>query len=175
MSGRLTTLEDWAAKLFGQHAPSIHTLRRWARDAKILPTPKKHGRTYFVAVHAIYLGDRAQLDSARGRIRRMCCSQPLTYPLDYLRSLDDTSHEGAAVYFLWNGPKLLYVGKTIRLRRRIATHSANRDGRSYGKPVPFNRYTVLKGSDKAIADIERRHIAHYRPPFNQLARQNISK
>jgi predicted site-specific integrase-resolvase len=55
VSERLTTLEDWAAKRYGEHAPSIHTLRRWVREAKIMPAPKKHGRTYFVQEDAKYL------------------------------------------------------------------------------------------------------------------------
>ena len=52
---KLITLEAWAASRYGEHAPSIHTLRRWCRDAKILPRPKKHGRTYFVSESARYL------------------------------------------------------------------------------------------------------------------------
>lgn len=55
MSEQLTTLEDWAATLFGQHAPSIHTLRRWVREAKIMPAPKKYGRKYFVQKSAEYI------------------------------------------------------------------------------------------------------------------------
>lgn len=57
MADRLTTLESWAAKRYGEAAPSIHTLRRWARDAKIFPLPKKHGRTYFVEETAEYIAD----------------------------------------------------------------------------------------------------------------------
>lgn len=52
---RLTSLEDWAEKRYGSHAPSIHTLRRWVREAKIMPAPKKHGRRYFVEESAVYL------------------------------------------------------------------------------------------------------------------------
>lgn len=55
MSDKLTTLESWAQKRYGEHAPSIHTLRRWVREAKILPIPKKHGRTYFVEETAQYI------------------------------------------------------------------------------------------------------------------------
>lgn len=57
MSQRLTTLEDWAEKRYGERAPSINTLRRWARDAKIFPVPKKHGRTYYVDENAEYVSD----------------------------------------------------------------------------------------------------------------------
>lgn len=53
----LTTLEAWAAKRYGEHAPSIHTLRRWVREAKIYPIPKKHGRTYYVEDSAQYIAD----------------------------------------------------------------------------------------------------------------------
>lgn len=54
---KLITLEAWAANIYGEHAPSIHTLRRWARNAKIFPIPKKHGRTYFVEETAEYIAD----------------------------------------------------------------------------------------------------------------------
>ncbi len=55
MAERLTTLEDWAQKRYGEHAPSIYTLRRWVKEAKIVPVPKKHGRTYFVEETAVYI------------------------------------------------------------------------------------------------------------------------
>jgi predicted site-specific integrase-resolvase len=52
---KLTTLEAWATLTYGEHAPSINTLRRWCREAKIMPTPQKHGRTYYVTENARYL------------------------------------------------------------------------------------------------------------------------
>ena len=55
VSAKLVTLEAWAANLYGEHAPSIYTLRRWCREAKIQPTPQKHGRTYFVSEGARYI------------------------------------------------------------------------------------------------------------------------
>lgn len=57
MNQPLTTLEDWASHKYGDKAPSIFTLRRWARDGKIYPQPEKHGRTYFVAPNAQYVRD----------------------------------------------------------------------------------------------------------------------
>lgn len=48
MSERLTTLEAWAAKRYGEHAPSIHTLRRWVREGRFTPRPRKHGRKFFM-------------------------------------------------------------------------------------------------------------------------------
>lgn len=164
----LTSLENWAKKRYGDDAPSIYTLRRWVKQAKIVPAPKKVGRMYFIQPGAIYLGNMDEIDSARGMFRRMLRDLPLTYPLDYLRGLCGTGHDGPTVYFLWNGPRLLYVGKTIHPRKRLATHTLNRDGRSfYGKPIPFNRFTVLTGATAVIGDIERRHIQRYRPPHNE--------
>lgn len=55
MSEKLTTLEDWAKAKYGERAPFIGTLRRWARDGKIYPLPKKHGRSYFVLESAEYV------------------------------------------------------------------------------------------------------------------------
>lgn len=55
MTSKLITLEAWAQQTYGEHAPSIPTLRRWARDARIHPAPEKHGRSYFVRPDARYV------------------------------------------------------------------------------------------------------------------------
>lgn len=51
------TLERWAESRFPENAPHIGTLRRWARDGKIQPAPKKHGRSYYVPETAEYVGN----------------------------------------------------------------------------------------------------------------------
>lgn len=51
-------LEQWASTRWGEHAPHIGTLRRWARDGKIFPAPKKVGRSYFVSQQAQYVDHR---------------------------------------------------------------------------------------------------------------------
>lgn len=55
MTPDLLTLTEWATRRYGDAAPSLATLRRWAREALIFPVPKKHGRTYFVQPDAQYL------------------------------------------------------------------------------------------------------------------------
>lgn len=55
MAAKLIPLEAWAAATYGESAPHINTLRRWARDAHIYPKPIKHGRTYFVTPDARYV------------------------------------------------------------------------------------------------------------------------
>jgi predicted site-specific integrase-resolvase len=49
------TLEAWAQPQFSP-PPSLHTLRRWARDCWIYPVPEKVGRTYYVERHARFIG-----------------------------------------------------------------------------------------------------------------------
>ena len=53
-STELITLEHWARVKYGNKAPSIGTLRRWAREAHIYPAPEKHGRTWFLTPDAKY-------------------------------------------------------------------------------------------------------------------------
>lgn len=48
------TLEAWAAERYTP-PPSIHTLRRWARECRIFPLPEKIGRTYYVDPDARYI------------------------------------------------------------------------------------------------------------------------
>ncbi len=54
MEPKLLPLDDWARATYGDRAPGIGTLRRWARDAMISPRPEKHGRTYMVVPEAKY-------------------------------------------------------------------------------------------------------------------------
>jgi len=56
---KLITLESWAAATYGEASPHINTLRRWARDALIVPIPEKHGRTYYVSPGARYCDYRS--------------------------------------------------------------------------------------------------------------------
>ncbi len=71
MAAKLMPLEAWGAATYGESAPHINTLRRWARDAHIYPKPIKHGRTYFVTPDARYVdfntmpGGKAPTTSSR--------------------------------------------------------------------------------------------------------------
>ncbi len=65
MSRTMMPLEHWAELIYGGSAPSIHTLRRWAREGRIQPAPQKHGRMYFVRQDATYLDSRQLVRAAR--------------------------------------------------------------------------------------------------------------
>jgi len=47
-------LTEWAEARY-EPPPSIHTLRKWARDCRIFPIPEKVGRTYYVDAEARYI------------------------------------------------------------------------------------------------------------------------
>jgi hypothetical protein len=51
----LMSLEAWGRAIYGESCPKLKTLRKWAREAKIVPVPKKNGRSYFVSRHARYI------------------------------------------------------------------------------------------------------------------------
>ncbi len=64
----LLTLEAWGRATYGEGAPNVCTLRRWAREGKI-PGAEKHGRSYFVSASAHYCAanDAAKVDNVRRR------------------------------------------------------------------------------------------------------------
>lgn len=64
MAAKLMTLEAWAVATYGDASPHINTLRRWARDALIVPAPEKHGRTYYVRPDARYCDYRAPVPTS---------------------------------------------------------------------------------------------------------------
>ena len=56
MMAKLQKLREWADSQFGECAPkSDETLRRWVRDGKIFPRPRKIGRDYAVRSDAQYI------------------------------------------------------------------------------------------------------------------------
>lgn len=55
MTAKLITLQQWAKNTYGEAAPCMNTLRKWARNNKIAPPAEKHGRTYFVEPGATYI------------------------------------------------------------------------------------------------------------------------
>lgn len=50
----LVSLTTWAQQTYQENAPCLNTLRKWARDALIQPTPQLHGRAYYVDPDARY-------------------------------------------------------------------------------------------------------------------------
>jgi hypothetical protein len=74
MSAKLTTLETWARTKYGEDAPNIDTLRRWARQGKIFPAPQKQGRAYFLPENAEYVDNYNDTNFMR-RVRDSATAQ----------------------------------------------------------------------------------------------------
>ena len=55
-ASKRVSLRTWADSQFGECAPkNDETLRRWAREGKIIPRPRKIGREYAVRSDAQYI------------------------------------------------------------------------------------------------------------------------
>lgn len=52
---RRITLQTWITLTYGDDAPTMDTARKWCRDGKIQPQPKKHGREYYCSPDAEYV------------------------------------------------------------------------------------------------------------------------
>jgi len=62
------TLTAWAARHF-ERPPVENTLRIWARQGRIVPTPIKIGRTYYVEPNAQHITEVVQSGSLLSRLR----------------------------------------------------------------------------------------------------------
>lgn len=52
---KLLSLEEWVKRCYDESsAPCLNTVRRWVREQRIHPAPKKQGRGYFFDPEARY-------------------------------------------------------------------------------------------------------------------------
>lgn len=94
---------------------------------------------------------------------------PHTVTLDELRALPELVG-GAAVYFLWGGDELLYIGASRMAFERVARHGRERDyghnQLNYKVRVPFDRHTMLKCDPSVVWQIEAALLNRFQPSFN---------
>lgn len=69
MTAKMISLRQWAKDTYGDAAPSIGTLRRWARQGRVVA--EKHGREYFVSSDAHYAANDSE-KSGNVRSVRLC-------------------------------------------------------------------------------------------------------
>lgn len=50
---KMISVEEWRASRY-KNPPCLSTVWRWIRDGKIVPTPVKHGRRYYLSPTAEY-------------------------------------------------------------------------------------------------------------------------
>jgi hypothetical protein len=90
--------------------------------------------------------------------------------IEELRALPgDTgdSIDVCAVYFLWKGADLLYIGQSACLENRIYAHERRRDGYHAGAQIEFDSFTFLVVGLDAIDATETAYIRAYWPPHNK--------
>jgi hypothetical protein len=99
--------------------------------------------------------------------------------LEELSALPEAEEFDAGVYFLWQGPALVYIGKSRNIPERMMRQDqVNRFGvlrNSRCKIIPHDRHTALvlekgqfasRGLDAVLWVHERAYIAHYLPAYN---------
>lgn len=88
-------------------------------------------------------------------MRRFCL-----LPLDQLRGLplvDDQIESG--VYFLWYGPALTYIGRSMNVSERVGQHVWTKT---------YTHATYLRVPWRCMDQYEKRYIYHYDPPSNLM-------
>ena len=79
-------------------------------------------------------------------------------PLDQLRGLPRVSDQcGSGVYFLWNGPELVYVGMSTNVAYRVGQHKWSK---------PHTHATYISVTWRCMDKYEDKYIWHYGPPYN---------
>lgn len=99
--------------------------------------------------------------------------------IEELRALPPAEQYDSGIYFLWNGPDLMYIGRSRNiLDRQQRLTQAKRGSALYQashKAVPHDRHTALvlekgmfaeSGLDTKLRLYERAYINAYLPPYN---------
>ena len=94
-------------------------------------------------------GWRTRLD----RANRRCW----VLPLDQLRGLPDAEDGDAGVYFMWLGPRLVYVGESKEISYRLTRHWKLRTRTTW---LALDHDQVRKGCEGG-------YVRAYRPPYNR--------
>jgi hypothetical protein len=96
-------------------------------------------------------------------IRDRCFNRFRVLALDQLRGLPkaDKSTSVGGVYFLWRGPKLVYIGQSENdIRGRLAFH------KRYGRGYTHATYEAMEGSCARWCESD--YIKRYWPEFNRI-------
>lgn len=138
---KLVTLEEWAKRRYER----LDALKKMRRSRN-----PQYRRVAGIQLALPY----AYLRVSRGRA---ACP---VMPLDQLRGLPRATERSkrCAVYFLWRGPVLYYVGQSISVGIRLAAH------RCAGRV--FTHATILTTRHDCLRETEKRFIAAYLPRWN---------
>lgn len=157
----LLTLAEAAERL----RVSVRTLEREVRDGRLTPTIVE-GRRFVSPGHLeqyIALNTWSKLPPKERKLRQ----HRLAYPdpeLDALLDIEKIAagktamaYNGPAIYFLFRGDELVYIGQAVRLLGRIGSHEH-----------AFDAFAYIPCAFADLNKLERRAILKYRPPLNKL-------
>lgn len=89
-------------------------------------------------------------------------------PLDMLRAIGSVG-SGPGIYFLWRGPALIYIGRSVNVPARLLAHDYAGTWRNRGgKVIPWDRATAFACRRFDLEDVEKLYIRAYRPQFNAI-------
>lgn len=93
-------------------------------------------------------------------------------PLDQLRGLPNAiRYKGHGIYFLWNGPQLVYIGQSKDVWGRMDVHTRMHEWwNTKAKTKQFTAATVSHVPLGMLKEIESEYIEKYEPPYNKRAR-----
>jgi len=167
------TLTAWAARHF-EHPPVENTLRIWARQGRIVPTPIKIGRTYYVEPNAQHI---TEVEDALAEFAADE-PEPIVRPVDFStfsaedcrhwilspecpRVRNHEQHEGCyvpGIYALFSGERLAYIGMSACVGLRLRSH--------YMSEKQYSHTAFMPIPDYACKAIEAAHIHALIPPLN---------
>lgn len=110
------------------------------------------------STHAREALRQKHLKTVLARSERNC----VVLPLDAVRALavvQPHHYQESGVYFLWRGPRLVYVGSTLYVGARCQTHRRE-------NLKDFTHATFVPLHQKFIRWLERQYIRKYRPQLN---------
>lgn len=161
----MLTLAETAEKL----RVSVRTVEREIRDGRLACVLEDGKRCVSEDEVAAYLERcrevRAEPMDREARRRINPRRAPLPHKrLDALLSAHASNkakfpYSGPAVYFLWQGDDLVYVGQTVNLLYRIATHFGE-------KLITFDHFSYIECAEEDLLNLERRAIFKFDPPMN---------
>jgi hypothetical protein len=95
-------------------------------------------------------------DAIKERIKTLTGKPPMT--LARLKKLAIKEERISGLYFLFRRDKLIYVGRTYHMMRRITQHTKT-----------FDKYVAVPMDKKHLAELEALYIYYFNPPLNRTA------
>lgn len=141
---------------------SVSTIKREVRDGRLLSIDGQVSRASWDDYVA-----RARLERLPTRERRNFIAT-LKWPPNpahdellnrVAENKQPLPYYGPAVYFLYKGDEVVYVGKAVKALRRVGEHVGSKD---------FDAVSWIACKAEELDELERRAILRFKPPLNKI-------